>query len=736
MLQLLALTAVIGGTCGLVLATWCRLARPLLGDPTVAAAPESTLWIATLAGLAVAMGVLATRASGSLSSALAWTAPALLLPYALGDRLALLALLLRPMSSAGEVQRLIGWGGIVLPLVAPAAFLLGVALGRLLPLLATRRRQLATGALGSAGLLAGWNAAHSGLLTWLGVHGAWRGAAVVWLLLAIWAALVQPSGRPRSLWPIPFHGLALPIVMVLLWVLPGPTELSLHSPIAAGSSATVPKSFASANALRHWLESERRALRWSADGATHGVAVATYQGAELRFDGRPVGGLANAPAEVMTGLIGAALHPAPNHALLLGLGTGVTAGWLTAVPEIERVDIAESEPAVERAAADFAGLNRKALDHPKVRLTATAPSGTYDLVVIDSSGSPSTRLYRSAARRLGPGGLLLHARPRVGLHAARRSLLEVLPHIDTWHLQPERVLLVASAAPIPMDPQRLRTLASREPYPQAQEWLWGVEGLDGLLSGHAPSEATAETATSGVERARAIRRAYWGGDVADPAFAAFQRGDLRRARIEWALAGRVASSPFERLLVAESSAELTDPRVPEMAAELRPQRPIEADAVMARWHLRQRQLDAALRHLSATFEAARQQPYVYRPTLRRALELAVEIGVETPRRREGTRQLFDVLAEPFAAWLLDDTRLRTRVELANQLGGDPCVEALEAFEPHPPWEDDFLRQRAACYKTHRHSLAESATRDVEAFKSQAPSRIEHGLLSGRGRSEN
>ena len=54
---------------------------------------------------------------------------------------------------------------------------------------------------------------------------------------------------------------------------------------------------------------------------------------------------------------------------MVGLGTGSTAGWLAAVPGMERVDVVELEPAVVRVARDCAPVNRDVLDNPKVEVT-------------------------------------------------------------------------------------------------------------------------------------------------------------------------------------------------------------------------------------------------------------------------------------------------------------------------------------------------------------------------------
>src|SRR5262245_63175241 len=70
----------------------------------------------------------------------------------------------------------------------------------------------------------------------------------------------------------------------------------------------------------------------------------------------------------MSGMLGAILHLAPKKALVIGLGTGSSAGWLGAVPELERVDVAELEPSIERVARDCAIVNRDVMDNPKVHI--------------------------------------------------------------------------------------------------------------------------------------------------------------------------------------------------------------------------------------------------------------------------------------------------------------------------------------------------------------------------------
>jgi len=62
------------------------------------------------------------------------------------------------------------------------------------------------------------------------------------------------------------------------------------------------------------------------------------------------------------------LHPAPKRALVVGLGTGATAGWLAVVPGMERVDAVELEPAIAHVAAECAPINQRALERANVRV--------------------------------------------------------------------------------------------------------------------------------------------------------------------------------------------------------------------------------------------------------------------------------------------------------------------------------------------------------------------------------
>src|SRR5262249_42001173 len=147
----------------------------------------------------------------------------------------------------------------------------------------------------------------------------------------------------------------------------GPTAAWRHSPIGAGR---VDLSKSSPNRLMEWVRDNRRRLSWEADGVESSVGLVTTTGGLAFVVNGKIDGNSrtDAPTQVMGGLIGAALHPHPRKALVIGLGTGSTAGWLAAVPSIERVDVVELEPAILHVARACAAVNQDVLSNPKVRV--------------------------------------------------------------------------------------------------------------------------------------------------------------------------------------------------------------------------------------------------------------------------------------------------------------------------------------------------------------------------------
>ena len=209
----------------------------------------------------------------------------------------------------------------------------------------------------------------------------------------------------------------------------------------------------------------------------------------------------------------------------------------------------------------------------------------------------------------------------------------------------------------------------------------------------------------------------------------YRRGELAQAWAAWSQQPSPPLGPLDRLLLLEASAETGDPAVPKVAPVLATAgQGVDADGILARWYFRQGRHAEATQHLVSAFEAARSDPWPYLPLLARNLELAQEIARLAPEHGAG---LFQVLGEPFAVRMLEELRWRLRLDFARSLDfAALCAEALAPFEPHVPWEEEFLEDRLECYRAAGDPRAREAEADLRRFLAAAPPPLQEDLASG------
>ena len=157
------------------------------------------LVIAAIALLGIGLGggayALWNRArTGAFALTCTAEALVLMLPFALGDRIAILANLLRPLGTIGFTGHLIGWTIVTAIVVLPAAFVSGFQFPLLIALLGHGSDDVgsdvgAAYAWNTAGAIAGSLAGGFGLLPLLGAEGCWRAAAGMLIALGIASAL-------------------------------------------------------------------------------------------------------------------------------------------------------------------------------------------------------------------------------------------------------------------------------------------------------------------------------------------------------------------------------------------------------------------------------------------------------------------------------------------------------------------------------------------------------------------
>jgi len=451
-------------------------------------------------------------------------------PFALGDRLALLALAVRPDGGALLSAYLPGWFAVTAIVVLPAALAAGAQYPLLIALLGAGRRGVgaqigAAAACNTAGAMAGSLAGGFALLPLLSATGCWRAAAALLVALGLLALrLASPAaedGEARWL-PRPRRWLgraaagALAVVSLACLAAAGPTAAWRHSPIGAGRVER--KILASPIEARRYLHEVRRGILWESEGVESSVAIDGSDGLAMVVNGKIDGNArGDAPTQVMGGLLGALLHPHPRSAMVVGLGTGSSAGWLGAVPSIERVDVAELEASMLHVAAECAKVNEGVLANPKVRVLLgdareilLTVAARYDVIFSEPSnpyragvaGLFTREYYRAAASRLEEGGVFLqwlqmYEIDEDTVRSVYATLGSVFPVVETWRLGGSDLVLVASARPLVHDAAALRARAAAEPYRRALADAWRTEGLEGVLAHHVARPSAAARIAAG-----------------------------------------------------------------------------------------------------------------------------------------------------------------------------------------------------------------------------------------------
>jgi spermidine synthase len=220
-----------------------------------------------------------------------------------------------------------------------------------------------------------------------------------------------------------------------------------------------------------------RELMYYQEGINTTVTVTrTGQQLQLAVNGKIDGGNGSDMAtQVLAAHLPAILAPDARRALVIGLGTGITAGCLAQHP-VERVDVAELEPAMLRAASFFDSENHGALRDPRVRIRAgdgrhllAAASEPYDIIMSEPSNPWiagvanlfTLEFYELARSHLAPRGVMVQwvqgysIFPRE-LRMIVRTFRSVFPNATMWRGSRGDFLLVATREEVPLDLELLR----------------------------------------------------------------------------------------------------------------------------------------------------------------------------------------------------------------------------------------------------------------------------------------
>ncbi len=337
------------------------------------------------------------------------------------------------------------------------------------------------------------------LVPWLGLAGAFQAATIMLTLLALALYSIGSTWSPRRAIGA---GVFLAATVASVFVSPGWDPIVISSGSFLRTESVTAESFQDYVSQLHeedliFYEDGRDA---SVTVLQKGTRVVPGLGPELSLK---VNGKADAGTRGdMLTQVGCAhvpllLHPAPSEVLVVGLGSGVTAG--SATTHGSNVDVIELSPAVVRGARLFHQANRAALDHPRVRVYEDDARSFLQLsdkkwdVIISEPSNPwmagnaglFTREFFDTLRdHLREGGILaqwfhLYEMDDATVRLVVRTLRESFPYVAIWELFPNDILMVATLNPISPDfesmVRRLRQPAVAEDL--ARVWVKSVPGL-------------------------------------------------------------------------------------------------------------------------------------------------------------------------------------------------------------------------------------------------------------------
>lgn len=427
-------------------------------------------------------------------------------PLVLGDRLALLALRLRPLHD-------FGFGGYVTVAVLitsvvllPAAIVSGYQFPLLIGLLGSGREKVGRDvgrayAANTVGAVLGALAGGFWLMPQLSAPGCWRLVIVLLACCGIVMATADflRSGKRRGL--ASGVGLLGVLAMGLAFTALGPTAVWRHGGVGAGRASAA--QYAATNLRKAQTNKQRASVLFERDGREASVALLTDEQITLFASGKADGSSrTDAATQVGSGLLQALRHPQPRRALVVGLATGCTAGWLAKIPSIERVDVLEIEPVMVDVARALSPVNEQALDNPKVHVILEdarehllTSREHYDLIVSEPSNPYragvatlyTQELYAAVARRLNPRGLFgqwvqAYEVDAAALRIAFSTVASVFPHTELWELSDGDLMMLSSQDEPTWNLQELEQRTMTEPYRRGLRVSMGLEGATGMLA--------------------------------------------------------------------------------------------------------------------------------------------------------------------------------------------------------------------------------------------------------------
>ncbi|MCP4047158.1 MAG: methyltransferase, partial [Gammaproteobacteria bacterium] len=315
------------------------------------------------------------------------------------------------------------------------------------------------------------------ILDWLGMAGSiYLASGVSMLVAAMFWYMSRPDQTFMNRWvQVP---LAVSMVLVVTLVLPGWDRDILQAQVFRHSDNYVSDDIRGAIKQR-MSEAEFLYYKEGIHGTVSVIARDLgngFRGKTLYNNGKAdASNSGDMDTQILLGQLPMFLHSSPENVMVIGLGSGITAGSVLQNSKVKNLDVLEISPEIVEASHFFGEENHDLLNDPRTNLIVAdarnymlASREKYDVIISEPSHSWVTgvsnlftrEFLEQANSRLNENGILvqwyhLYGVDQESLKSLLKSVSDVFPHYTLWNPGGGGdILIVSSNQPLRLDYQK------------------------------------------------------------------------------------------------------------------------------------------------------------------------------------------------------------------------------------------------------------------------------------------
>jgi spermidine synthase len=299
------------------------------------------------------------------------------------------------------------------------------------------------------------------ILPWLGVQTTVQSTATIYLIVALlfWLAAEAVQSRVRQLLPV--FGLSIIFALVSLNI-PAWDKLLMASGVYYRAHLTAEQ--VKERSLEQIAgDAELLYYREGLDGT---VTVKRLDGDRyLAVNGKTdASSRGDLPTQILLGQLPLQLNRDIRDVMVIGLGSGITAGTITTNEAVEKITVLEISDEVVEASEFFNPENYRVLEHPKVEMVTAdarnyllASPETFDLIVSEPSNPWisgisnlfTAEFFRLAKSRLKPSGIMTqwfhtYSMSETDLRMILSTFSQTFTHVSIWQSLPGDLVMMGS----------------------------------------------------------------------------------------------------------------------------------------------------------------------------------------------------------------------------------------------------------------------------------------------------